>query len=87
MNNIRKELFKIFQDTKDQYELYEKVIKYIDSVAENTKGEENSEFYNILRELINSINNVGCENRRSQQIDLINKSMNNISNRYEKYLY
>ena len=87
MNNIRRELFKIFQNTKNQYDLYEDVIKYINSVIENTKGKENSEFYNVLRELSNSINNAGCESRRSQQISLINKSMNDISNNYEDYLY
>lgn len=49
-------------------------------------GRENAKFYDILRRLSNSINNAGCEDRRSSQIDLINSSMMEICDKYEDFL-
>ena len=57
--NIRKDLFKIFQDNKDQYDLYEKVIIFIEKAIKDTKGEENAEFYHTANILLDSINNAG----------------------------
>lgn len=84
--NIRKDLFKIFQENKDEYDLYEKVVNYIESKIETTKGEENAEFYYQIMQLENSINNAGWEDRHSQQIQKLWDIQNNITGRYEKYL-
>jgi len=78
--NIRKNLFKIFQENKDQYDLYEKVV-------EDTKGEENAKFYHSANTLLNSINNAGWEDRHSQQIQSLWDIQNKITSKYDKYLY
>ena len=83
---IRKSLFNIFNDTKDKYDLYEKVVVYIEKVIDETKGNENVEFYEVLRQLSTSINNAGWEERHSQHIDIINKAKYKISDKYEEYL-
>lgn len=84
--DIRKELFKIFQDTKDSYNLYENTVKFVEKVIEETKGKENAEFYEVVIRLLDSINNAGCENRRSQQIQLLWDTESKIVNKYERYL-
>jgi len=85
--NIRKDLFKIFQDNKDQYDLYEKVIIFIEKAIEDTKGEENAEFYHTANILLDSINNAGWEDRHSQQIQSLWDIRNKITSKYYKYLY
>lgn len=84
--DVKKQVFKLFQDNKDQYDLYEKIIEYIESIVDETKGRENAEFYEVLRQLISSINNAGWQDRHSQQIDTINEEMDRICGVYEKYL-
>ena len=84
---IRKGLFKIFQENKDQYDLYEKVIIFIEKVVEDTKGEENAKFYHSANMLLNSINNAGWEDRHSQQIQSLWDIQNKITSKYDKYLY
>lgn len=85
--SIKKELFKIFQETKDHYELYERVLGFVDKVIENTRGEENSNFYSVIILLLNSINNAGWQERHSEQIKLLHNISNDISDKYEKYLF
>lgn len=84
--DIRKEIFNIFQDNKNQFDLYENIITYVDNVIWKTQLEENVEFYEMLRKLTNSINNAGWEGRHSEHIYMINKTMSDISDKYEKYL-
>ena len=84
--NLRKDLFKIFQENENRFNLYEKTIIYIERAIEDAKGEENSEFYSLTNKLLNSINNAGWEDRHSQQIQLLWDIQNQITNRYEKYL-
>lgn len=84
--NIRKDLFKIFQNNKDQYDLYEKIMEFINMTIEDVKGEENAKFYDLVNELHNSINNAGWEARHHEQIKLLWNIRNDISNKYDKYL-
>ena len=86
MINVNRELFKIFQDNKDNYILYVKVIEFVEKVIADTKGEENANFYEFTTKLHDSINNAGCEERRSQQIQMLWDINSHISNKYEKYL-
>jgi hypothetical protein len=81
-----KELFKIFMKYSDDFERAIEIEKLIKDRLHKSLGEENAAFYDILRRLINSINNAGHEERRSQQISLINTAMRDICNKYEKFL-
>lgn len=85
MKQIRKDLFNMFKEY-NEYELYEKLCNYIDKYSFETKGKENAKFYDILDVLLCSINNSGCEDRRSEQISFINKEQFNISDIYEDFL-
>jgi len=85
--DIKKDLFKLFQETKDNYGLYEKIVKYSEEVITDTKGKENSEFYEIVVKLLDSINNAGCEERRNDQIKLLWKIQSQILDKYNKYLF
>lgn len=85
--DIKKELFNIFQQEKDTYRLYEKVVKFAEELANDTKGKENAEFYDVLIHLENSINNAGWEKRHSEQISYIWTIKNGIVGRYEDYLF
>lgn len=84
--DIRKDLFKIFQENKDSYDLYEKTVTFIEKTIRNVKGEENAMFYRVLSQLASSINNAGCEERRSEQIQYIHDNLYIISDEYEDYL-
>jgi hypothetical protein len=84
--NIKKELFNVFQTNKDKYDLYEETLKFIEKVVEDVKGNENTEFYEIIVKLSNSINNAGWEERHSQQIDLLRDTQRKIASKYENYL-
>lgn len=84
--NIKKELFKIFLNEKDNYNLYEKIITFVEKVIQDTKGKENAEFYNHVTNLLNSINNAGYEERRSQQIQYLWDIQKQISDEYDEYL-
>ena len=84
--DIKRELFQIFQNNKDQFTLYERITEFIERVIEETKGEENEQFYEVVIHLLDSINNAGCEDRRSQQIQLLWDTQSKIINKYEKFL-
>ena len=84
--NIRKDLFEIFHKNENRYDLYEKVINFIEISIEDAKGEENCEFWLLTNKLLNSINNAGWEERHSQQIQLLWDIQNKITNKYDKYL-
>lgn len=84
--DIKKELFNTFQNTKDNYELYEGLVSYIDNVIKYTKGQENAKFYEHIIHLLNSINNARCEERRSEQIEYLWHIEREICDKYEDYL-
>ena len=66
-------LFKIISDNGGNYKLFKLIKLFTEDQIDKTIGLENGQFYDVLRLLSDSINNSGCENRRSEQIDLINK--------------
>lgn len=81
---IEKDLFNIFMEySEDKYEMNKHIIKYIDDKIKETKLKRNEETVSILTELINSINNARCEERRSEQIDFIRKNLYKLE--YEEY--
>jgi hypothetical protein len=84
--NFKKDLFKIFQESKDQYNLYEKIIDYVEKVEYETRGKENANFYDLTSQLHTSINNAGCEERRSKQIEFIWGIQHDIEAKYENFL-
>lgn len=84
--NIEKKLFKIFNIGADEYEIYKLLNVFVREIVEETKGIENARFYEVLRLLSNSINNAGCEERRSEQIAMIHKASQEIADKYEAYL-
>lgn len=84
--DIEKDLFDIFQKEKDSYKLYLKIIEYVQNTIHESLGLENAKFYEKFVKLSNSINNAGHENRRSADIDYINKIQCDISDKYEKFL-
>lgn len=81
-----KKLFLIFTGGEDSWDTYEKTKQLMESEIEKMKGCENARFYTVLSELLNSINNAGCENRRAQQIELIRSEQRVICDNYEQYL-
>jgi len=81
--DIRGNLFKIFQENKDQYILYEKTVAMVEKLIEEAKGEENAIFYNLTTELLNSINNAGWEDRHSKQLQFLWDIQRKISDKYE----
>lgn len=86
MNDIEKELFNIFQNEDDKYELYKLLVGYVKNAIHETLGYENAKFYESYVKLSNSINNAGHENRRSDDIEHINKMMCDISDEYDVFL-
>ena len=85
--DIKKDLFNFFQNTKDNYELYEGVIRYIDDVIKYTKGQENAKFYEHVTHLLDSINNAGCEKRRQEQMEYLWDIQSQIIKEYEGFIY
>lgn len=81
-----KELFDIFQNKRNDFELYEQLKIFITKIEHNTKGLENASFYKVLEKLSNSINNAGHERRRSDDISFLNTEMHKISSAYNEFL-
>ena len=81
-----KQLFDLFQSKKDDHGLYVNVTALLVDVDQKARGKENARAYDTLRLLSDSINNAGCEDRRSAQIALIEKEMSRICNEYEEFL-
>lgn len=77
---IRKQLFVIFKNKKDDFELYEDLIKYVLMVIKNCQAKRDVYFYSVLSKLTNSINNAGHEERRSADISFISKEQQLIIN-------
>lgn len=50
------------------------------------KGEENAKFYKHVVNLLDSINNAGCEKRRGEQIEYLLDIQSSIVKEYEDYL-
>ena len=75
---IRKDLFEIFEKNKDKYELYESLVIYTKKEINEQIKEDNEEFYNVVVNLLNSINNAGWESRHSKQIDYLQKLQHEI---------
>jgi len=80
------ELFELFMAKKNDFDLCEKIEMLLQRRVQYAVGNENAKLYEVLRQLMNSINNAGWEERRSEQIALINKEMNKIIDNYEDYL-
>ena len=84
--NISKDVFLIFQeDSKDKFELYNKVIDYIENTVQKTVVRENEIFYNHVVALLYSINNAGWEERHSQQIEYLWKIQREVIEKLEDY--
>jgi hypothetical protein len=62
------------------------LIKAVNKIIEEAKGKENAKFYEFTVELLNSINNAGCEERRSTQIHALWNKQREISSKYDEYL-
>ena len=52
----------------------------------DARGIENAKFYDVLRKLSDSENNAGWEDRHSERISTINKSMGDMVDDYNEYL-
>jgi len=82
-----RDVFNIFANSHlDNFALANKVEELLELRVKEVQREENLEFYDTLRILINSINNAGCEERRSEQIAFIRKKMNTIEDTYAAFL-
>jgi hypothetical protein len=79
-------LFELFMAKKNDFDLCEKIEMLMQHRVQYAIGLENAKFYDVLRQLMNSINNAGWEERRSEQIKLIRESMDKIIDKYEDYL-
>ena len=84
--NTQKELFEIFQNKRNDFELYEQLSLFIKKVEYNAQGLENAKFYESLVKLSNSINNAGHEERRSADISFLNSERSKICDNYEEFL-
>ena len=73
-----KQLFDIMMNKKDDYELSIELEKFIEEVIVDCVCEQKTEMYLFLSELSNSINNAGHEERRSGDIDKLNKKRQGI---------
>ena len=60
---------------------------YIEEVASDIKGQENAKFYRHVINLLDSINNAGCEKRREEQIEYLWDIEAQILEKYENYLF
>ena len=84
--NFEKDLFDICKQTGASYETYLQVLAYVKHVDHNARGEENGYFYQHITNLQNSINNAGCEERRSAQISYLFNVASGIVEKYENFL-
>lgn len=84
--NTQKELFDIFQNKRNDFELYEQLSLFIKKIEHNARGLENAKFYDVLVKLSDSINNAGHEERRSTDISFIKSERSKICETYEDFL-
>jgi hypothetical protein len=84
--NFEKDLFDICKETGASYDTYVEVLAYVKGVDYTARGEENGYFYQHITNLQNSINNAGCEDRRSAQISYLFNVASDISEKYENFL-
>jgi len=80
------ELFEIFMKKKNDFDLCEQIELLLQRRIQSAIGEENAKFYDVLRQLSNSINNAGWEERHSAQIATINAGMSEIIDKHESFL-
>ena len=86
MMHYKKDIFDIFQNEKDLYELHKKMIEYIDKVIYNAEIEisvHNYDIYRILEEKIKSPTN---KESMSYAIDLLKKEQELILDKFEDFL-
>ena len=70
--NIDKDIFEILVAHKiDNYAAYGALVEYARKTTHQARGNESAVSYEVLTKLSNSINNAGCELRRSEQITII----------------
>lgn len=81
-----RKVFAIFMQTSNDFDRCEAIESLIEERIFRLKGEENARFYAVLCDLMNSINNAGCEGRRSEQMARIRAEMDHISDHYEDFL-
>ncbi len=75
----------VSKNTSD-YEKFESIKLVIQSAVNDTKGKENERFYRTLNKLMNAINNVGWEEKKSYLMTIISDEQECISEQYEDYL-
>ena len=80
------ELFAIFMQKKSDFDLCEQIELLLQRRIQSAIGKENAKFYDVLRQLSNSINNAGWEERHSAQIATINAIMREIIDKHESFL-
>lgn len=86
MSAIDKDLFDLFMAKKSDVDLFGQIEALIAKRVHDAVGKENAAFYADLSRLSNSINNAGCEERRSEQIAFISQRLGVISDKYEDFL-
>ena len=79
-------LFNLFQNKKNDYDLFRSVEKLIEETIQQAIGEENAKFYEALTKLSNSINNTQDKNSKTLQLKIINDYSHEICDEYEKFL-
>jgi len=85
--NIKEEIYEISRGAKNNFRYYEDTVRVIEEkLIHQIEGEISAKYYDVFRQLSDSINNAGHEKRRGNQIDLINKTMEGISTEFEEFL-
>jgi len=86
MENIDKDLFELMAKNVSGFGLFVSASKLITEKQREAAGKENMWFYEVLRDLMYSINNAGWESRHSEQINMINNAMDRISQNFDEFL-
>lgn len=86
MLDFRQDLFEIFQQNDGDYLKYERTVDYCTKVKNVVRGNDKSEFYNVLTKLEFLINNAGWEERKDEILRILWDEKNAISDKYEEFL-
>lgn len=70
--DIERKIFNIFAKRSDRFQIYKEVTDAVCVFYDDVVKRESEEWDSLLiNPLLNSINNAGCEERRSEQIKLL----------------
>jgi len=83
MNAWEKALFRIFINEREELQKYEQIKGLVKQIIFETEKEKDIKHYDNYVKLMNSINNAGHEERRSNDISFISKLMSGIDLKYE----